>query len=123
MLTGTQGSKVSKGARKRGQLASLLVEAYQNREALEEKIVEGRRNRKEAGNKYGAVHIFLSDPDCRLIVQRVLILGEQPSSWLCKRSFTPFVPLVFSPRNLPSSALYFFRSAERGCERVSMALQ
>ncbi|KAI0302173.1 mitotic checkpoint regulator, MAD2B-interacting-domain-containing protein [Russula brevipes] len=48
-----KGSKVSKGARKRGQLASLLVEAYQNREALEEKIAEGRRNRKEAGNKYG----------------------------------------------------------------------
>jgi len=51
-----QGSKVSKGARKRGQLSSLLVEAYQNREALEEKIAEGRRNRKEAGNKYGAFH-------------------------------------------------------------------
>lgn len=60
MLNGTQGSKISKGARKRGQLASLLVEAYQNREALEEKIAEGRRNRKEAGNKYGAVHIFRS---------------------------------------------------------------
>jgi proline-rich protein PRCC len=59
MLNGTQGSKVSKGARRRGQLASLLVEAYQNREALEEKIAEGRRNRKEAGNKYGTVHIFL----------------------------------------------------------------
>ena len=49
-----QGSKVSKGARRRGQLSSLLVEAYQNREVLEEKIAEGRRNRKEAGNKYGA---------------------------------------------------------------------
>jgi hypothetical protein len=48
-----KGSKVSKGARKRGQLASLLVEAYQNREVLEERIAEGRRNRKEAGNKYG----------------------------------------------------------------------
>lgn len=31
----------------------MLMEAYQNREALEEKIAEGRRNRKEAGNKYG----------------------------------------------------------------------
>jgi len=48
-----KGSKVSKGARKRGQLSSLLVEAYQNRELLEEKIAEGWRNRKEAGNKYG----------------------------------------------------------------------
>ncbi|KAI0256833.1 mitotic checkpoint regulator, MAD2B-interacting-domain-containing protein [Lactifluus subvellereus] len=47
-----KGSKISKGARKRGQLASLLVEAYQNREVLEEKIAEGRRNRKEAGNRY-----------------------------------------------------------------------
>ncbi|KAI0273768.1 mitotic checkpoint regulator, MAD2B-interacting-domain-containing protein [Gloeopeniophorella convolvens] len=47
-----KGSKISKGARKRGQLASLLVEAYQNREVLEERIAEGRRNRKEAGNKY-----------------------------------------------------------------------
>jgi proline-rich protein PRCC len=56
MLSGIQGSKVSKGARKRGQLSSLLVEAYQNREALEEKIAEGRRNRKEAGNKYGTSH-------------------------------------------------------------------
>ena len=55
MLNGMQGSK---GARKRGQLSSLLVEAYQNREALEEKIAEGRRNRKEAGNKYGASHAF-----------------------------------------------------------------
>jgi hypothetical protein len=53
-----QGSKISKGARKRGQLSSLLLEAYQNREVLEEKIAEGRRNRKEAGNKYGAFHSF-----------------------------------------------------------------
>ncbi|KAF8274892.1 mitotic checkpoint regulator, MAD2B-interacting-domain-containing protein [Lactarius quietus] len=52
-----KGSKVSKGARKRGQLASLLVEAYQNREVLEERIAEGRRNRKEAGNKYAAVDL------------------------------------------------------------------
>jgi proline-rich protein PRCC len=50
----------SKGARKRGQLSSLLAEAYQNREVLEEKIAEGRRNRKEAGNKYGAFTAFES---------------------------------------------------------------
>ncbi|KAH9043104.1 mitotic checkpoint regulator, MAD2B-interacting-domain-containing protein [Lactarius pseudohatsudake] len=55
-----KGSKISKGARKRGQLASLLVEAYQNREVLEERIAEGRRNRKEAGNKYGAFHSTLA---------------------------------------------------------------
>ncbi|THU89513.1 hypothetical protein K435DRAFT_286159 [Dendrothele bispora CBS 962.96] len=46
-------AKMSGVARSRHQLATLLSEAYQNREALEEKIAEGRRNRKEAGNKYG----------------------------------------------------------------------
>lgn len=40
-------------ARSRHQLSTLLNEAYTNREALEEKIAQGRRNRKEAGNKYG----------------------------------------------------------------------
>jgi len=46
-------SKLSGRAKSRHQLSSLLTEAYQNREALEDKIAEGRRNRKEAGNKYG----------------------------------------------------------------------
>jgi len=46
-------SKLSNMARSRHQLATMLNEAYTNREALEEKIAEGRRNRKEAGNKYG----------------------------------------------------------------------
>ncbi|KAF9265422.1 hypothetical protein L218DRAFT_923611 [Marasmius fiardii PR-910] len=46
-------SKMSGIARSRHQLATMLNEAYMNREALEEKIAEGRRNRKEAGNKYG----------------------------------------------------------------------
>jgi hypothetical protein len=40
-------------ARSRHQLSTLLSEAFENREALEERIAEGRRNRKEAGNKYG----------------------------------------------------------------------
>ncbi|KAG8998834.1 hypothetical protein FRB94_006635 [Tulasnella sp. JGI-2019a] len=40
-------------ARSRHQLSTLLTEAYENREAIEEKIAQGRRNRKEAGNKYG----------------------------------------------------------------------
>lgn len=43
-------------ARQRGQLSSLLVEAYENRAAIEEKLAEARRNKKEAGNKYGATH-------------------------------------------------------------------
>jgi len=40
-------------ARQRGQLSSLLVEAYENRAVIEEKLAEARRNKKEAGNKYG----------------------------------------------------------------------
>jgi len=47
-------AKMSGVARSRHQLATMLKEAYDNREALEEKIAEGKRNRKEAGNKYGA---------------------------------------------------------------------
>ena len=42
-------SKSSGIARSRHQLATMLHEAYNNREALEEKIAQGRRNRKEAG--------------------------------------------------------------------------
>jgi len=48
-----QASKLSGIARSRHQLSTLLKEAYENREALEEKIAQGKRNRKEAGNKYG----------------------------------------------------------------------
>ncbi|KDN49363.1 hypothetical protein RSAG8_02065, partial [Rhizoctonia solani AG-8 WAC10335] len=40
-------------ARSRHQLSTLLTEAYANREALEEKIAQSKRNRKEAGSKYG----------------------------------------------------------------------
>lgn len=40
-------------ARSRHQLSTLLHEAYENREALEERIAQGKRNRKEAGTKYG----------------------------------------------------------------------
>ncbi|KAH7921735.1 hypothetical protein BV22DRAFT_707114 [Leucogyrophana mollusca] len=48
-----QGAKLGATARSRHQLTTLLSEAYLNREALEERIAQGRRNRKEAGNKYG----------------------------------------------------------------------
>jgi len=54
-----QAAKMSGVARSRHQLATLLNEAYQNREALEERIAEGRRNRKEAGNKYGMACAFM----------------------------------------------------------------
>ena len=40
-------------ANSRHQLSTLLKQAYENREALEERIAQGKRNRKEAGNKYG----------------------------------------------------------------------
>ncbi|KZT70168.1 hypothetical protein DAEQUDRAFT_810893 [Daedalea quercina L-15889] len=48
-----KGAALGGRARTRHQLSTLLSEAYQNREALEEQIAQGRRNRKEAGNKYG----------------------------------------------------------------------
>ncbi|KAG6814373.1 hypothetical protein H0H92_010959 [Tricholoma furcatifolium] len=48
-------SKMSGIARSRHQLSTLLREAYENRDALEEKIAMGKRNRKEAGNKYVAL--------------------------------------------------------------------
>ena len=53
VLTSNQGAALGGRARSRHQLSTLLTEAYQNRESLEEKIAQGRRNRKEAGNKYG----------------------------------------------------------------------
>ncbi|KAI0670335.1 mitotic checkpoint regulator, MAD2B-interacting-domain-containing protein [Trametes maxima] len=49
-----KGAALGGRARTRHQLSTLLTEAYQNREALEERIAQGRRNRKEAGNKYDA---------------------------------------------------------------------
>lgn len=48
-----KGAKLGTVARARHQLTTLLTDAYLNREALEEKIAQARRNRKEAGNKYG----------------------------------------------------------------------
>ncbi|KDQ18472.1 hypothetical protein BOTBODRAFT_52477 [Botryobasidium botryosum FD-172 SS1] len=48
-----KGSKVGNRARSRHQLSTLLNEAYENRAALEEKIAQGKRNKKEGGMKYG----------------------------------------------------------------------
>lgn len=45
--------KAGTGARRKGQLSALLAEAYENRASIEEKLAEGRRNRKEGGMKYG----------------------------------------------------------------------
>ena len=46
-------TKMTGVARSRHQLHSLLADAFMNRDAIEEKIAQGKRNRKEAGNKYG----------------------------------------------------------------------
>ncbi|KAG1756710.1 mitotic checkpoint regulator, MAD2B-interacting-domain-containing protein [Suillus paluster] len=51
-----QGAKLGSTARSRHQLTTLLTDAYHNREALEEKIAQARRNRKEAGNKYELIN-------------------------------------------------------------------
>lgn len=64
-----QASKLSGIARSRHQLSTLLKEAYENREALEERIAEGRRNRKEAGNKYGQSIFPLSKSISQLALQ------------------------------------------------------
>lgn len=48
-----KGATLGGVARTRHQLTTLLTDAYLNRDALEEKIAQARRNRKEAGNKYG----------------------------------------------------------------------
>ena len=52
-----KGAKLGAVARTRHQLTTLLTDAYLNREALEEKIAQARRNRKEAGNKYGMCNV------------------------------------------------------------------
>ena len=102
-----QGSKVSKGARKRGQLSSLLVEAYQNREALEEKIAEGRRNRKEAGNKYGAFRNVKFVVHTVSRSERFLIIT---ASWLCGRpiKFMLLVPTISSIHGICHHGQCFF---------------
>ncbi|TCD68906.1 hypothetical protein EIP91_009456 [Steccherinum ochraceum] len=48
-----KGAALGGRAKTRHQLSALLTDAYANREELEERIAQGRRNRKEAGNKYG----------------------------------------------------------------------
>lgn len=119
-----QGSKISKGARKRGQLSSLLMEAYQNRDVLEEKIAEGRRNRKEAGNKYGTFHSIRVSSVCRLTFRKdfnyypimtmrviVVLLARFPSAWPSVDGFCHHEPC------------FLFGSLQRGCERLASALQ
>ncbi|KAK4694283.1 hypothetical protein P7C70_g8762, partial [Phenoliferia sp. Uapishka_3] len=45
--------KLQGRAKGRHQLSALLAEAVENRAELEERIAQGRNNRKSAGNKYG----------------------------------------------------------------------
>lgn len=68
-----QGAKMGKMARGRHQLTTLLAEAYQNREALEDQIAMGKRNRKEAGNKYGMLlQCYLFDVITNITIHRFL---------------------------------------------------
>lgn len=115
-----QGSKVSKGARKRGQLSSLLVEAYQNREALEEKIAEGRRNRKEAGNKYGAFRNIQVCGSYRLTFRKAFNNYCVMAMRVIYQVYAPGSHNIFHTRNLPSWVVFFLcgqkGSSERGCK-------
>ena len=67
----TNASKTAGIARSRHQLHSLLADAFMNREAIEEKIAQGKRNRKEAGNKYGMLHRNFS----QLFIKRALFFS------------------------------------------------
>ena len=69
----------------------MLMEAYTNRDALEEKIAEGRRNRKEAGNKYGEQHIQ-TDNDYNAHGAR-RILACRSSDRLC---YVPYMQATFN---------------------------
>jgi len=72
----------------------MLADAYANRETLEEKIAEGRRNRKEAGNKYGmldgVIFIFFFYIDTLITKQdssffwisTILVLAPDPRVYL-----------------------------------------
>ena len=55
-VKGPQG----KGARSRGQLSSLIADAVNNREKLEEKIAQGKSNRNNSSRVYGKLVINIS---------------------------------------------------------------
>ncbi|KAG8878009.1 hypothetical protein FRB97_002855 [Tulasnella sp. 331] len=77
--------KANSMARSRHQLSTLLAEAYENREAIEEKIAQGRRNRKEAGNKYAESYnakpaLFSVERDTALRLLRTE--GSSTNGWV-----------------------------------------
>ncbi len=74
-------------AGRRHQLHSLLTEAYMNREAIEEKIAQGKRNRKEAGNKYGVFWINILPSHISDYLLRILKLCY---TWMTFRWLTIF---------------------------------
>jgi Mitotic checkpoint regulator, MAD2B-interacting len=87
----------------------LLVEAYQNREVLEEKIAEGRRNRKEAGNKYGMPRSNLPTyARCLTVLKGFDVMETMPVSfmqadiWTSTHTSLSFC-VVFRPQGLPAS--------------------
>lgn len=58
-LSRAQAPKPGAGkARARGQLSALLADAVDNRAELEERIAQGRANRRAAGNKYGELTVL-----------------------------------------------------------------
>lgn len=57
----------------------MLKEAYENREALEDRIAQGKRNRKEAGNKYGMI-IHVQDATFSSCIPRLLTYMMQCST-------------------------------------------
>ena len=92
-----KGAALGGRARTRHQLSSLLTEAYSNREALEERIAQGRKNRKEAGNKYGASSYTpfytASLTPTRLLISGSVHLTSPSKSSCCLRSVHEIVRL------------------------------
>jgi hypothetical protein len=76
-------------ARSRHQLSTLLKEAYENREALEERIAMGKRNRKEAGNKYGECIFAYTFSTCNEHATSRLLTGTYAAILI-----TPLMPTV-----------------------------
>ena len=85
-------------ANSRHQLSTLLKQAYDNREALEEKIAQGKRNRKEAGNKYGkGINYFSYSIVTERTIRRLLIASYYLyEAFLEGSTLTkPTIPMMF----------------------------
>ena len=88
--------KIGGLAGRRHQLSSLLTEAYMNREAIEEKIAQGKRNRKEAGSKYG--EFCLNNVYCQcLMMIKCHSLRFLVQTYVARHSYNTLV--IFRPNN------------------------